>query len=81
MHIEIHGETERLIRQQVCDGRFSSPEEVVKCAIRQLAQPEKGGSVTQQPRQGGYWRGQVVISSDFDQLPPDLEAAFGVTES
>lgn len=80
MQIEIHGETERLIRQQVGDGRYSSPEEVVECAIRLLAQPEHGGPSTPMPRQGGYWRGQVFIASDFDQLPPDLEAAFGITE-
>ena len=30
------------------------------------------------PRQGGQWRGQVRIASDFDELPPDLGEAFGL---
>ena len=31
------------------------------------------------PRQGGQWRGQVRIASDFDQLPPGLSEAFGLS--
>ena len=30
------------------------------------------------PRVGGMWKGQVVISDDFDVLPADLADAFGV---
>ena len=30
------------------------------------------------PRLGGQRRGQVRIAADFDQLPNDLAAAFGV---
>ncbi len=29
-----------------------------------------------EPRRLGGWEGQVVIHSDFDELPPDLAAAF-----
>jgi len=29
-------------------------------------------------RQGGMWKGQVVIADDFDALPPELAEAFGV---
>jgi hypothetical protein len=29
-------------------------------------------------RRGGMWKGQVVIADDFDTLPSDLAAAFGV---
>lgn len=29
------------------------------------------------PRQPGYWKGRVRIAEDFDELPPDLSAAFG----
>jgi prevent-host-death family protein len=29
------------------------------------------------PRRPGGWRGQVRIASDFDELPPEIEAAFG----
>jgi prevent-host-death family protein len=28
------------------------------------------------PRKPGRWRGRVVIHDDFDQLPPEIAAAF-----
>ena len=28
------------------------------------------------PRRGGPWRGRVRIADDFDELPPELSAAF-----
>ena len=28
------------------------------------------------PRRPGYWAGRVSIGSDFDTLPPEVEAAF-----
>ena len=28
------------------------------------------------PRVGGQWRGKIWIADDFDDLPPELEAAF-----
>ncbi len=30
------------------------------------------------PREGGQWRGRVRIAEDFDALPEDLAAAFGM---
>jgi prevent-host-death family protein len=30
------------------------------------------------PRVGGQWKGRVRISEDFDQLPDDIAAAFGM---
>jgi len=30
----------------------------------------------EQPREPGYWRGQVRIAPDFDALPESLAAAF-----
>lgn len=30
------------------------------------------------PRQGGQWKGRVRIAEDFDSLPEDIAAAFGV---
>ena len=33
------------------------------------------------PRQGGQWKGQVSISSDFDELPEDIAEAFGARPS
>lgn len=32
------------------------------------------------PRQGGQWKGKVRIAEDFDQLPEDMIAAFGMTK-
>ncbi len=30
------------------------------------------------PRLGGQWKGRVRIAEDFDQLPDDIAAAFGI---
>ena len=30
------------------------------------------------PRVGGQWRGRVRIAEDFDALPDDIAAAFGI---
>ncbi len=30
------------------------------------------------PRQGGQWKGRVRIAGDFDTLPDDIAAAFGI---
>lgn len=30
------------------------------------------------PRQGGQWKGRVRIADDFDDLPDDIAAAFGI---
>ena len=30
------------------------------------------------PRQGGQWKGRVHIAEDFDTLPDDIAAAFGI---
>jgi prevent-host-death family protein len=30
------------------------------------------------PREGGQWRGRVRIAEDFDDLPDDIAAAFGM---
>jgi hypothetical protein len=32
---------------------------------------------TPAPRAGGFWKGQVQIADDFDQLPEDLAEALG----
>jgi prevent-host-death family protein len=32
----------------------------------------------EEPRTGGQWRGRVRIAEDFDELPADLAAAFGI---
>jgi prevent-host-death family protein len=30
------------------------------------------------PRRGGQWKGRVRIAEDFDDLPEDVAAAFGI---
>lgn len=30
------------------------------------------------PRQGGQWKGKVRIAENFDALPDDIAAAFGI---
>jgi prevent-host-death family protein len=32
------------------------------------------------PRRGGQWRGKVEIKPDFDQLPEDIAATFGMLD-
>lgn len=32
------------------------------------------------PRQGGQWKGRVRIADDFDALPDDIAAAFGIEQ-
>lgn len=33
------------------------------------------------PREGGQWSGKVRIADDFDDLPDDVAAAFGIDPS
>lgn len=33
------------------------------------------------PRTGGQWKGKVQIAEDFDVLPDDIAAAFGVDQT
>jgi prevent-host-death family protein len=32
------------------------------------------------PRKGGQWKGRVQIADDFDALPDDIAAAFGIEQ-
>ena len=34
--------------------------------------------VDHSPRVGGQWKGRVRIAEDFDSLPDDIAAAFGI---
>jgi prevent-host-death family protein len=34
--------------------------------------------VDETPRVGGQWKGRVRIADDFDTLPDDIAAAFGI---
>ena len=46
-----------------------------------LLTPDQTAAVQSQPRQGGQWKGQVVIAPDFDLLPDDIQEAFGMKDS
>lgn len=46
-----------------------------------LLTANQDASSSPQPRQGGQWKGQVVIAPDFDNLPDDIEDAFGMKGS
>jgi len=78
MRIEIRGRTEQMIQDQLARGAYSTPQQVVEEAVRRLVQ--SGVSTSTKPRQGGQWHGQVVIADDFDDLPDDLQKAFGMTK-
>jgi hypothetical protein len=36
--------------------------------------------VAPQPRQGGWWHGQVQIAPDFNELPRDIAESFGMDD-
>jgi prevent-host-death family protein len=38
------------------------------------------GPILSGPRRGGQLKGQIWIADDFDTLPEDLAAAFGMSE-
>ncbi len=61
----------------VPDGPLMLPEGTrVRIEVAKESQAGK-----QQERQGGWWRGRVQISADFDELPPDIASAFGAHET
>ncbi|MCG8584948.1 MAG: hypothetical protein MI757_09580 [Pirellulales bacterium] len=78
MTINVPDEVASYIQQAVASGKFDSPEELLREAVN-LLQRQKGLSPSNGARrQGGQWRGQVVISKDFDELPKDLAEPFGM---
>ena len=61
--------------------RAEAGEEIIiaragKPVARLVAYRDGGGS-----RRGGQWRGKVKIRADFDELPDDMAAAFGMTNT
>lgn len=46
-----------------------------------LLTPDRTPSASPLPRQGGQWKGRVVIAPDFDLLPEDIQEAFGMKDS
>ena len=79
MTINVPAEYEELVRKAVASGLFKNPEDVVRRAFQLLEQEQEcASSGPRKERQGGQWRGRVRIADDFDELPPDLQDAFGM---
>ena len=63
----------------VLDQPLKAPEGTV---VRvEVLTPSQSGKIPLQPRQGGQWKGRVVIAPDFDLLPDDIQEAFGMRDS
>jgi antitoxin (DNA-binding transcriptional repressor) of toxin-antitoxin stability system len=59
--------------------RVIAGEEIIIEKERQLVAKLIPYEQSHEPRQpGGSWQGKVRIADDFDELPEDLMAAFGV---
>ncbi len=63
----------------VLDQPLQVPEGTV--ARVELLTSNQSGSTPPQRRQGGLWKGRVVIAPDFDLLPDDIQEAFGMQDS
>jgi hypothetical protein len=46
-----------------------------------LLTPSGSTAASPHPRQGGQWKGQVIIAPDFDILPDDIQEALGIRDS
>ena len=62
---------------------FDQPLQVLDGTVARvdLSTPSQSASAPPEPRQGGQWKGRVVIASDFDLLPDDLQEALGMNDS
>lgn len=65
------------VEEAVKSGRFPDEEAAYARALELLQQCEPSAARTER-RQGGQWKGQVTIASDFDDLPDDLAESFGM---
>lgn len=63
----------------VFDQPLHVPEGTV--ARVELLTSNQNGATPPQPRQGGQWKGRVVVAPDFDLLPDDIQEAFGMQDS
>jgi len=60
---------------KLLDLAASGEEVVIARAGRPLAKLV-GCQSNDKPRKPGLWKGKIRISKDFDELPPELAAAF-----
>jgi len=72
--VNIHQAKSQLSRliEQVLQGH----EVIIGRAGKPVARLVPFESVEKPPREPGLWRGKVRIAPDFDELPPELLAAF-----
>ena len=61
---------------QLLDRAAAGEEIVIARAGRPVARLVALSKASSRRRTPGGWRGKVRISSDFDELPDDIEAAF-----
>ena len=61
---------------QLLDRAAAGEEIVIARAGRPIARLVALAGSRSQPRVPGGWRGKVSMSADFDELPPEIEAAF-----
>lgn len=64
---------------QLLDRVASGEEIIIARAGRPVARLVPIGRLTERRTPGG-WEGRVWIAPDFDELPPELDAAFGGEE-
>lgn len=62
---------------QLLDRAAAGEEIVIARAGRPIARLVALGGGSLQRRTPGAWRGQVTIADDFDDLPTEMDAAFG----
>jgi prevent-host-death family protein len=61
---------------QLLDRAAAGEEIVIARAGRPVARLVALSEASSRRRTPGGWRGKVRVSSDFDELPDDIEAAF-----
>jgi prevent-host-death family protein len=61
---------------QLVERAANGEEVVIAKGGRPLAKLVRYVESPSEPRTLGSWRGRVVIHADFDELPPDVAAAF-----
>jgi prevent-host-death family protein len=60
-------------------GRAEAGEEVIIARAGKPVAKLVAYRASDARRHGGEWKGKVWIADDFDELPDDIAAAFGVT--
>ncbi|HUD77917.1 MAG TPA: type II toxin-antitoxin system prevent-host-death family antitoxin [Streptosporangiaceae bacterium] len=61
---------------QLLDRAAAGEEIVIARAGRPVARLVALAGTASRERKPGAWRGKVAIAADFDELPPEIDAAF-----